>query len=85
MISEDNLDIICRTTFKSATKSIFRIILVLLAIALLMVSSMGFFYGLVLALSGKDLLGGIILTIACNTIIFVIYEIGKRYLSHVKA
>ena len=80
MISEDNLGIVCRTTLKSATKIIGLIILGLLTIALLMASSMGFFYGLVLAGSGKDLLGGIFLTIVCNTIIFVIYGVGKRYL-----
>lgn len=80
MVSEDNSGITCRTTLKSATKAIGQIILGLLAIALLMASSIGFFYGLVLAGSGKDLLGGVLLTIVCNTFIFVIYEVGKRYL-----
>ena len=80
MISEDNLGIMSRKTLKAATSTIGLIILGLFAIALLMASSMGFFYGLMLAVSGKDLLGGILLMIVCNTIIFIIYEVSKRHL-----
>jgi hypothetical protein len=81
MASDDDFDIIyANTALKSATKTIGLIILGLIAVALLMASSMGFFYGLMLAGSGKNLLGGILLTIICNTIIYAIYEVGKRYL-----
>lgn len=66
----------CRTTLKSATKAIGQIILGLLATALLRVSSIGFFYGLALAGSGKDLFGGILLTIVCNT--FILYSLSMK-------
>jgi hypothetical protein len=79
MVSDDNIGVMHRTLM-SAIKTIGLIILGLFIIALLMASSMGFFYGLVLAGSGKDLWGGILLTILCNTFIFVIYEVGKQYL-----
>ena len=65
---------------KSVPRTIGLIILGLLAIALLIASLMGFYYGLVLAGSGKDLIGGILLTILCNTSIFVIYQVGKQFL-----
>lgn len=66
---------------KSVPRTIGLMILGLLAIALLFASMIGFYYGLVLAGSGKDLIGGILLTILCNTFIFVIYQVGKHYLS----
>jgi len=78
MVSGDNLSITQRM-IKSIIGDIGLIVGGLLVLALLMISFMGFLYGLLLAGSGKDLLGGIILSIVCNTTMFIVYEVSKRY------
>jgi hypothetical protein len=56
------------------------IILLASSFVLFTASALGFFYGVMLIINGKDLVGGILLTIFCNTVIFVMYEISKLYI-----
>jgi|GEM_PF-5268507 len=79
MLLEDIIDIM-RMALKAIIKSVGLVVLGILAFALFIASAMGFFYGLMQAINGKDLIGGILLTIFCNSVIFFMYVAGQQYI-----